>query len=84
MTILEVLPRNDEGFIVLAGAAVIQRGGEEMRIDAYTTDEAVIALFGDLVESQVPITQEQYDALIDASSAMWKEQWQRWRGEGVI
>lgn len=84
MTVLEALPRNDEGYIVLKGSAVIYRDDEELRVDAFTTDELVSKMFLSLVQVEVPVTQEQYDALIAASSAVWKEQWQRWRSEGII
>lgn len=90
MTVLQALPRNDDGHIVLKSAGRITRvdettgEAEEIVLDVCTTEDAVVSLFGDLVHAEVPVSEQTYNALLAASSDAWREQWERWRSEGII
>ena len=85
MTLIEALPRDEDGFIVLRGAAVSHAGEETGQpVDALATEETLRTMFGDAVDTNVPLSDGQFENLLQISTPLWKAQWQRWRSEGII
>lgn len=80
MTLLEALPRADNGAIALPIAAI--QGVIEM--PGTTTAEFVMEAFGAFADKAVPLGCGDYESLLVASSPVWRLNWQRLREAGVI
>ena len=80
MTLLQALPRTDEGDIALPVAAI--QGDTEL--PGTTTAEFVMETFGTVADKTVPLGDGDYESLLTASSHVWRLNWQRFREAGVI
>lgn len=84
MRLIDALPRTDEGNVFLPVAGVATDGGVEIELPGETTEEYIRVAYADFVELPVPLTQGDYEALLDASTAIWRRTWERWRSDGII
>ncbi len=80
MTLIEALPRDGEGAIVLPAAAI--QGNTEL--SGTTTAEFVLEAFGAFAGKTVPLGGGDYESLLAASSPVWRRNWRRFREAGVI
>lgn len=80
MALLDVLPRNERGQIKLPVGAVTDEGALEGEI----APETFSGIFADYCALTVPLSAEQYAALLAASSPVWRLNWQKFRELGII
>lgn len=79
MTLLEILPKNEFGEIVLAPGKSI--AGEVH--DATASPAWFAETFPDLAHATVPLADGQY-AKLKAIDSYWAQNAERWRDEGLI
>lgn len=81
MTLIEALPRNEEGDIVIPVAGIT---GDGTRLPGTTSENFLRAMFPDHVDLAVPLSEPDYQSLLDLSTPNWKLNWQEFRSAGII
>ncbi len=84
MTVLEVLPKDEYGRVIIPIAAIDGQGNEiEGIVDVAWLCNVDNPLAVHLSKA-VPLSQADYQALLDASTPNWKLNWARFRQQGLI
>lgn len=79
MTLIEALPKNDDGNIKLEPAGI----KDNKYINGYVYREWFENNFGTLANATVPLTDEQFTQLKNIDQ-FWKMNAEKWRDEGLI
>lgn len=81
MTLIEALPKNAEGEVVIPVAAVDEDGN---KYPGTTSAEFISNAFSVFTSKDVPLSDTEYQSLLDISSPGWVLNWQEFRRQGVI
>jgi hypothetical protein len=79
MTLLEALPKVANNIEIPIGA----KAGEDV-YPGLVDPDWLSKVFADFVNKEVPLSDADYQALLDISSPNWKLNWQEFRKQGII
>ena len=86
MTLLDSLPKKTGFNNDLVEQIEIPIGAkqDEKEVPGYVDPAWLKTTFADFVNKEVPLSENDYQALLDASTDMWKLNWQEFRKQGII
>lgn len=80
MTLMDVLPKNNNGQVEIPIGA---KTGENVYPGTVDPDW-LSQVFADFVNKEVPLSDVDYQALLNASTPNWKLNWEEFRRQGII
>lgn len=80
MTLFEALPKSDNQIVIPIGGVSTQGEACPGIVDPNWLSQA----FAKFINLNVPLSEADYQALLDASSENWKLNWQEFRKQGII
>jgi len=85
MLLRDIFPKNDDGEKILPyGVKHISKSGEEVLSPAIIDDDWFSQVFADFAEKEVPLSENDYQVLLEKSTDIWKLNWQEFRKQGLI
>ena len=82
---IRALPKNEDGLVIVPVAGVVeQENGTLIRVQGTTTEANLVELFPVLASREVPLSDDDFQAVLSNCDPIWRENLLIWRGDGLV